>query len=567
MTVQQPIQAASHSLDAIDFAPDLADCGEDLCPAGSALSEGGAERKDIGVFEGIYGAAIDALESEHARSAYCLSIKSAGAQKSGIRNVREPFSLKAGKSYVVSCRVFSEKPMGFLRLSLIGKPGNNLWAVNLINDSINFHIQGGGWQDVCGIITAPDEVDEGYGFFIVNWDEADAAWLLDDLSLREIQSHSLFVHDATPRSRLAHKVSLNQKEMTAWDWESVQRDDSLLTPAILSGSKAFAEHLSTKYCLHPTLVDYLLRVELKDHDWNMKFAPPGKSFRTLAERVRIRMFEHRRHHLLIQRLIERYDLETNAFFDIGCKYGTSMTSAVELGFREAHGCDLEPKIFDDAFEIARVTRDIYDCNVKFIDSDFLKMDLPTDHYELVILINVLEHTPRLDQTIEGVANLLTSGGVAYIYQGNGRSLPIVGREPHYNIPALSLFPNDLAESLLVSQGIINEAADYCVTSWPMLDEMKNLCSDFGLDMQVLPSFDSLFFNEGKVPWGAAGSVKAKADAYLNRTLKGLKADDQARARILADEYFAEVASAQETKTEADLQRYFMASWEIVLRKQ
>jgi SAM-dependent methyltransferase len=99
------------------------------------------------------------------------------------------------------------------------------------------------------------------------------------------------------------------------------------------------------------------------------------------------------------------------FLDIGCGEGYSLIEAASRGWN-VYGVD----ITDHRIEKAR-TR-----NIKFINSNLLNSNLPSDFFDIVYLDSVLEHVNNPVDYLFEIRRILKKGGILYLGVPNEDSL-------------------------------------------------------------------------------------------------------------------------------------------------
>lgn len=103
-------------------------------------------------------------------------------------------------------------------------------------------------------------------------------------------------------------------------------------------------------------------------------------------------------------LIERHAARHERLLDLGCWVGFLLAEARARGW-SATG--VEPSAFASAY-----ARDVMGLDVR--TADLLRAEVPTDHFDAVVLGDVLEHLPRPGEALDRVAGLLREGGVAWL---------------------------------------------------------------------------------------------------------------------------------------------------------
>ena len=100
--------------------------------------------------------------------------------------------------------------------------------------------------------------------------------------------------------------------------------------------------------------------------------------------------------------IERYAPERGALLDVGCWVGFLLAEARERGWRECVG--IEPSTFASDYARDRLGLDVR-------TEELFGADLPTGHWDVVVMGDVLEHLTRANAALDRVAELLAPGGL------------------------------------------------------------------------------------------------------------------------------------------------------------
>jgi SAM-dependent methyltransferase len=100
--------------------------------------------------------------------------------------------------------------------------------------------------------------------------------------------------------------------------------------------------------------------------------------------------------------IERYADRRGALLDVGCWVGFLLAEAGERGWEEAIG--IEPSTFASDYARERLGLDVR-------TEELFTADLPTDHFDAVVMGDVLEHLTRANAALDRVAELLRPGGL------------------------------------------------------------------------------------------------------------------------------------------------------------
>ena len=99
------------------------------------------------------------------------------------------------------------------------------------------------------------------------------------------------------------------------------------------------------------------------------------------------------------------------FLDIGCGEGYSLIEAMNRGWN-VYGVD----ITDHRIENARVK------SIKFINSDLINSNLPSDFFDIIYLDSVLEHVYNPSEYLAEIKRVLRKGGILYVGVPNEDSL-------------------------------------------------------------------------------------------------------------------------------------------------
>jgi SAM-dependent methyltransferase len=102
--------------------------------------------------------------------------------------------------------------------------------------------------------------------------------------------------------------------------------------------------------------------------------------------------------------IEAHAPRRGAILDLGCWVGFLLAEARERGWSEQVG--IEPSQFASDYARDRLGLDVR-------TDDLLTAPLPEQHFDAVVLGDVIEHLPRPGEALDRIAKLLRPGGVAW----------------------------------------------------------------------------------------------------------------------------------------------------------
>jgi SAM-dependent methyltransferase len=109
--------------------------------------------------------------------------------------------------------------------------------------------------------------------------------------------------------------------------------------------------------------------------------------------------------------LSRYRSDLNRWLDIGCGTGTLLRAAVNVGW-DALGTEVAPA----AVEAVRAE------GLDAVLGTTAELGLPAASFDVVSMIEVIEHVAEPDRLLADAARLLRPGGVLYLTTPHGRSL-------------------------------------------------------------------------------------------------------------------------------------------------
>ena len=99
------------------------------------------------------------------------------------------------------------------------------------------------------------------------------------------------------------------------------------------------------------------------------------------------------------------------FLDIGCGEGYSLIEAMSRGWN-VYGLD----ITDHRIETAKAS------SIKFINSDLINSNLPSNFFDIIYIDSVLEHVYNPSDYLSEIKRILRKGGILYLGVPNEDSL-------------------------------------------------------------------------------------------------------------------------------------------------
>ena len=131
------------------------------------------------------------------------------------------------------------------------------------------------------------------------------------------------------------------------------------------------------------------------------------------------------------------DLKMLNLLDIGCSTGI-ISCYLSRHFGSVVGIDI------DRPAVTHASATFQKDKLSFSQSDPLNISQPNDHFDVAICAQVYEHAPDANQMMKEIYRVLKPGGVCYFAAGNRIQLI----EPHYNLPFLSMLPQNAANAYL-----------------------------------------------------------------------------------------------------------------------
>lgn len=217
------------------------------------------------------------------------------------------------------------------------------------------------------------------------------------------------------KSSLFYRTILRSaSNITAEDALEIVKDENLLIPLVLMQVPLFYELLGKSYNLLPEIAGFLLEEDLKVYTWLLNGNSNPPRIENFIQRGIQRLKVHQKNHVVLRTLAEKEAPQRHAFFDLGALFGLTMVSASLLGYRISSGCELDNKMFKRARRIKNLARENNGIELQYYEEDFNALDLEQGLYTLIVVNNVLEHTPDLEKTIMQMGRIMADDGVISI---------------------------------------------------------------------------------------------------------------------------------------------------------
>ncbi|MDH5525239.1 MAG: class I SAM-dependent methyltransferase [Desulfobulbaceae bacterium] len=175
-------------------------------------------------------------------------------------------------------------------------------------------------------------------------------------------------------------------------------------------------------------------------------------------------------------------------------------------FQSIVGVDID----DPAIEHAK--RTFHKTNLEFQVGDALNLHFPDDSFDVVICSQVYEHVPFPQKMLNEIFRVLTKGGVCYFAATN----KLMWREPHYNLPLLSLIPRPLAHLYVRLTGKAKYYHELHYTYWGL----KKLVRNFHINDYTLKAirYPLKYHTDYMIP---PGSMKAAVAMLIAKNFQWL----------------------------------------------
>jgi SAM-dependent methyltransferase len=118
----------------------------------------------------------------------------------------------------------------------------------------------------------------------------------------------------------------------------------------------------------------------------------------------------------------------------------------------------------DAHAIEHAARNYRRDNLSFQVGDALALDFPDGSFDVVVCAQVYEHVPDAERMMREIFRVLRTGGACYFAASNR----LRWREPHYDLPLLSVLPRALADPYLRAMRGIPSYYERHYTYWGLL---------------------------------------------------------------------------------------------------
>lgn len=209
--------------------------------------------------------------------------------------------------------------------------------------------------------------------------------------------------------------------------------------------------------------------------------------------------------LAVLKVFLQVDLKTLTALDLGSSAGIISNSFAGC-FGKVVGMDV------DREAIAFARQNFQKSNLRFILADAMDLPFPSDAFDVLLCAHIYEHVPDPHRLVEEIHRVLKPGGVCYFAADNRLTL----REPHYNLPFLSLLPRLLSHLYL---RLCRKGSRYeeRLLTYRVLRKLVNRFSLIDFTEQIIHS-PRLFHADYMIP---EGTIKARIARWVVKYAYGL----------------------------------------------
>lgn len=237
----------------------------------------------------------------------------------------------------------------------------------------------------------------------------------------------------------------------------------------------------------------------KNYPWNFSRTFPEAVYSVQGREKKARTM------LAVLKALLQVDLKTLSVLDLGASAGI-ISNALADFFGKVVGVDI------DREAIAFARQNFQRSNLRFLLADAMDMPFPNDAFDVSICAHIYEHVPDPHRLMDEIHRVLKPGGVCYFAADNRLAL----REPHYNLPFLSLLPRSLSHLYLRLCGKGSRYEERLLTHGA-LRKLVNRFSLIDFTEQIIQS-PRLFYADYMIP---EGTTKAKVARLVVNYAYGL----------------------------------------------
>lgn len=208
---------------------------------------------------------------------------------------------------------------------------------------------------------------------------------------------------------------------------------------------------------------------------------------------------------VLRDFLKDVDLKSLRLLDLGSSAGI-ISNYLSNYFGKVFAMDI------DRSAVHSAQRSFKRHNLHFVVSDAMDAPFPDDAFDVLVCAHIYEHVPDPRRLMDEIHRVLKPGGVCYFAADNRLTI----REPHYNLPFLSLLPRPLSHVYLRLSGKGSHYDERLLT-YGALRKLVNGFSltDFTEKIVQSPRF---FHADYMIP---EGTIKARVARWVVRYAYGL----------------------------------------------
>ncbi|MDP3276063.1 MAG: class I SAM-dependent methyltransferase [Deltaproteobacteria bacterium] len=181
---------------------------------------------------------------------------------------------------------------------------------------------------------------------------------------------------------------------------------------------------------------------------------------------------------IVPKIAAHCAIEGARILDVGCQCGALAVALSERGARVT-GLDVSERLIEGARARARG----YNAAATFVCGVGEALPFASDSFDVVTLIDVVEHVQDLAKTLAECARVIAPGGVIYLHGPNRWSPRWFGRDPHYRMLGISVLPEKIGRFYVTR---VRGLPSYDVSVFPVGSDVAKTLVSLGLTLRGEP---------------------------------------------------------------------------------
>lgn len=363
-----------------------------------------------------------------------------------------------------------------------------------------------------------------------------------------------------------YQLLYNVAPLNDADYERVLAHDEWSAVGFYARHAGLIQFMERKFGVDAGLIQKILDYDTYAWPVSIRKRNMVGTVSSLRQRVLQRLTVMQKSRIAIGRVLQYCKTARESYLDAGAALGLDMVTAAQFGFQKVVGIELLPHFEKFASGLKEYVEGSLGATYDYIVGDVGQVVLSRGRFSLVTCIDVLEHTPDLAATLCTLAGAIDAGGAGYIYQGNGRSLAMAAREPHYGLPLISILPKELTIRILTHLGKVSEKVPYCLEDWPRLDEIRAIAEDLGCTLEVIGPDENIrngaAYPRREAALGFAEKLEDLAGDLCSKLPEELRLEIAVAKELFLTEMRENLARMDETEFR---ENYCYDSWNLVMR--